>query len=89
MDQVFAARSVVEPLGRPIDSKAGHYGTFEHLPLAPILAFRALRIAAEHRVLPLGRSDRDPGGLADARRPRRAIGEMGLGSRFRPRLRRA
>jgi hypothetical protein len=39
MDQVFVAHSVVEPLGRPIDSKAGHYRTVEQLLQAPIWRF--------------------------------------------------
>jgi hypothetical protein len=89
MDQVVAARSIMQPLGRPIDARTRHYGTVEHFRQAPILAFRVPRSAAEHQVLSDGSSERD---LAVS--PPRAGHDLfsakcGGGSGSRPRLRRA
>jgi hypothetical protein len=84
MDRVFVARSVVEPLGRPIDSKAGHYRTVEQLLQAPIWRFGRCG-------LPLSTvsclSAAETLAVVPRRGPRLARGEICRGGEFRLRMR--
>jgi hypothetical protein len=84
MDHAIAARSM-EPLGRPIDSKAEDYPAVEHLLRRRFCRFGRERGAAEHHLLPHGRSDRmlavSPTGAGhDQRSARRAMAaDLGRG----------